>query len=346
MKINHLKIHKLILSTGTTSVVNNPQAGTDFEKYINDLLNDVIAATNVKQFKIRQNTTQVIGVVSDSIINLVYKSQDDIATRLITIEINVQQSILKLQVNIQPGILVQACVEHNNARMYIICKAEETSFINEVNYLEENGYPEKKKIIKSFVAVFDNNNSISDIFVTDFNSRLAKYWWDDFLELDPRHDDIYNTTTAFAAVDKVLSSYKNYYPADHMYLRNSAIRAFRTHGEFQFENFVEEVFKNYEPSDERLNIVELINKIEQLPEKHSFDKRFDVVPKEIKAKIKSVVNLTDNIDLVIKQDIDIDNTITPILGKDNKKYIQIRSDTGYDTFVKRQSTQLPDGTTE
>jgi len=337
MEINHLSIHRLNIENNQVEAVTKPTNRPNFDRYINNLLGDIANDTKGKKFKIRHDTTQVISIVKKGVLNSVYKEQHAVAQRLIEKENDAQQMTQRMGVEIRPGILLQACVEHLSKRKYIICKAENVSFISGNTFDEDLGYPQKRKVIKSFIITYSDNGNVEDIMITDSNSVLAKYWWDDFLELDKGHDDIYNTTTAFNAIDNILSKkLKGHYPADHMHLRNSTIRAFRNQGDFQFDYFIDQVFRNYTPVDSHLNIGKLADELSELPTKKGFDNRFETVASEIKARLKSVVELTDSIDLHIKEGVNTDNTIESVLIK-KVKYIRIRTDVGYDTFLKNQT---------
>lgn len=340
MIVNNIRIDKVEIDLEQVSQIQIPPQDSDFDKYINDVLNHVAAESGGRKFKIRSENTQVIAIVKKAVMDANYEQIHEIGERLLRHEMEVQSKINKLEVEISPGILIKACISEDNVRKYIICKAEDTAFINEKNYNKERGYPVKKKIIKSFIAVFDEENEISEILITDSSSKIAKYWWDDFLELDKCHDDAYNTLAVFDSVEKILSRYKKKYPADHMQLRNAVITMVRTKGEFNYDKFVGEVFENYEPVDSTINMRDIIGKIKELPQKHNFDKVFETVPSEVTAKIKSVVNLAENVDLLIKQDIDIPSLITPYMGTDNNKYIMIKSDHGYEVFKNRQKVTL------
>lgn len=336
MKINYFTIHKLVASENKVELLDNPPAKTDFDMYITSVIKEIADGEKGKKFKIRDETTQVIGITKNSILNSKYVGQQAIADRLLQKEIDVQHTVQKLHITIQTGLLIQACIEHGKKRKYIICKAENSKYISGRNYKGDDGYPEKKKVIKSFIVTFGDNDEIEEMLITDSNHALATYWWDDFLELDKYHDDVYNTTTAFTAVNNFLSKYKTKYQVDHVHLRNATIKAFRTKGEFNFDSFVETVFRNYVPVDSTLDMNDLAEKVTALPKRVDFDTTFDSVTNEITARLKSVIALNDNIDLHIKQDIDIDRTIKAVLI-DNVKYIRIRTDKGYDTFAKKSN---------
>ncbi|MEZ2338825.1 hypothetical protein AB6735_24455 [Mucilaginibacter sp. RCC_168] len=236
---------------------------------------------------------------------------------------------------INEGLLIISLIEDRGIKKAVICKVEDLQYIDKINFNLNSGYPLKRKIFRSVQFIINDSNAIVDITVHDLNSKGATYWWDDFLELDQFWDDIYNTKTAFNIIDtKILSNIKKESPADHTYLRNSTIRYFRTNQEFTIEKFIETCLEGYERVlAGKVDVASLKQAVRKLPEKFSFDERFDLKPSEITAKIKYAINLTENIDLVIKDEINIESTITAELHH-QRKYIRIRSDAGYDAFKK------------
>ncbi len=334
--ILHLKIHKINISNSTVAIIENPTLeNIQFDEYVDSIISIVSSSEDGTNFKMRSEGTEVISSVIDIVLNSQLDKIDDIVNRLLLKEVDAQAAIDRLAGEIQPGIVIQASLIQDNVRKYIICKAEDAAFINEEDYQIARGYPIKKKIIKSCICVFDENSVISQIKITDTNNNLARYWWDHFLEVDRQWDDSYNTTTAFNSIDKLLSKYKKKAPSDYYNLRNSTIKYFRTNADFKLEDFLETYIGDYQPEvPEIVNVSQLKSGIRNLPEQKKFDSRFGLIPSKITARIKSTINLTEEIELVIKKDIDIENTIKAYLGSDNQKYIKIRTDEGYDAFVR------------
>lgn len=62
-----------------------------------------------------------------------------------------------------------------------------------------------------------------------YSNNVAKYWYDNFLELDQRVSDEVNTDKAFRAIDSALNrNIKNVAPRDHTLLRNAVIAYFKS----------------------------------------------------------------------------------------------------------------------
>ncbi|MGJ1436084.1 hypothetical protein [Sphingobacterium siyangense] len=331
-------IHKIDLSENEVSETELSNDDTDFYKYIRGSINEVSLASGGRKYRLRSDNTEVVNVLLSNLSGG-EKFDSTIPKRLLREEINVQAKIARMNREINEGLLIVSIIVDNDVKKAVVCKVEDLQFINKVNLKLDSGYPIKRKIFRSAQFILDKENEITDIIVHDLNSKGATYWWDDFLELDELWDDNYNTKTAFHNIDtKVLSKIKKESVSDHTYLRNATIRYFRTSKEFSIEKFIDDCFEGYNPVEpDKVDIEEIKKSIRSLPQKFDFDERFDLKPAEITAKIKSTIHLTDEIDLVIKDEIDIENTISSEMIA-NKKYLRIRSDEGYEAFnrIKKQ----------
>ena len=119
-----------------------------------------------------------------------------------------------------------------------------------------------------------------------------------------------------------------------MYLRNATVQYFRSQEEFVLTDYVNHLFKKYTPEDPMLDVEDLTKKIQALPEKEDFESRFDIIKDKIKKRMIKKVALSDQLELVLKEDIDWGKTI--MAEKINgAKFIRIRTNEGYDHFYKK-----------
>ncbi|MEO6523518.1 MAG: hypothetical protein ABIN91_17680 [Mucilaginibacter sp.] len=328
-------IFKIDLKESNVAETVIPDVESDFFKYIRGSINEVSLANGGRKFKLRSTSTQVVNTINSVIQDSGLNFDNTIPSRLLREELKVQAKISRLGIEISEGILITSFIVDRGVKKIVICKVEDLQYIDKIDLRLNSGYPLKRKIFRSVQFILNDSKAIVDITVHDLSSKGATYWWDEFLEIDQLWDDIYNTKTAFNIIDtKVLSKIKKESPADHTYLRNSAIRYFRTNQEFTIEKFIETCLEGYQPvAAGKVDVESLKEAVRKLPEKFSFDERFNLKPSEITAKIKYAINLTENIDLVIKDEINIESTITAVLHH-QRKYIRIRSDAGYDAFNK------------
>lgn len=335
LQIHTIKAHQVNIEESTILPLDPPADRADFDRFIKSVLNEVSTSSVGRKYIARSNNTEVINVILRIIVGAGGNLEDSIASRLLREEINAQEQIRRLGRDIPNGLLIQSHIVDRGVTKFLICKAEKIDFIEAAALRRTNGYPIKRKIYRSVQIVFDNQNNIAEILVNDSSNRIATYWWDSFLEIDPHWDDAYNTSKAFSMIEsKVLNSIKKESSADHTYIRNATIKYFRTTGEFELESYIENCIGDYQPVSTKINIDEIKSKIRELPEKWDFDNRFNLHPPSITARmVKSVVSLDEDLDLVIKNDINFEGKIEAI-EKNHRKYLLIRTDKGYEAFKK------------
>ena len=126
------------------------------------------------------------------------------------------------------------------------------------------------------------------------------------------------------------SKIKSEFPADHTIIRNSAISYFRTKDEFEINDFLSETFNNYSPIDPNLTnrkIDDFKNNAKELPQRWGFDNRFTIEKKEVKKRVVNTIQLTDSIDLVLKDYIpNLKDSIKSEIDNEGTKWVKIKSD--------------------
>lgn len=103
-----------------------------------------------------------------------------------------------------------------------------------------------------------------------------------------------------------------------------------------YQDIIETVILEHKPIDNKLKPKDLTAKMLALPEKakKSFDKQFEVDMSSVKAKRKSVISLTDKIELNLKDGIaNLEEIIEPH-DNSGRKGIIIYSEQGYEYFKK------------
>ena len=181
--------------------------------------------------------------------------------------------------------------------------------------------------------------SIEEIKV--FLDNNAKYWTDSFLEIDPMNDDDKNTNNAFKSIEIALTrNIKKCYPKDYTTLRNSVICYFRSKEMFDFDDMYESIFKSYSPIEMEADVytASVIDKIKKVKESGKFDKQFKINQKIIKAKVKKVYEVNNNIEIKIMDGIEnLDEIINSYKDPNTgEKFIRIKTnnDETYNSFKK------------
>lgn len=309
----------------------------NLNRYIMNMIEEIAENDGDRVYKFKDTFTTMANYIQDFMED---KSRDEvsynIAKRLLRIESDAQKSYGQFT-SLQKGILLVAyCDMETTGHDYkvLISKADYNEFIEENTGALKNGLPTKRKVFKAYVANVKLDGRVFRIdknTTYDVNANMAKYWYDGFLELEPVVDNETNTRKAFDAIDKfLLAPLKKKHKADYMHLRNATIHYMRSEGEFDINYYADNVLNaGYVPLDDGLDMAVLVEKVREFPKKHKFDKKFTKVPSTIKAKVRDVIRLTNNIDLVLKDYIpNIDHVILP-REVNGKKYIMIESEDGY-----------------
>ena len=335
MDITFTSLHLIDHSIDNINEIDISTQSEDLGRYIDKLIIEITASTIKRQFKFKSDTTEVRIALSKYLDENFEDAAKINSNRLLDVEKLAQSKIAHLGKVIQKGSLFQAVLSDNGFTTIIISKADHNQFLDEVDFTLKNGLPWEKRIFKAFLVRFKENNPVS-IYVYDTTNRMARYWWDSYLELEEKFTDTHNTKTSLDVLDKkVFNKIKNKFPTDHTILRNSTIGYFRNNIEFDLGEFLKATFREYRPVDSNFPMEIIISNIEALPEKWNFDSRFSIKKEEIKKRQVNKISLTEKIDLVLKDYIkDINKIITPEMDFEGNKYIKIKSDSGYERFKK------------
>ena len=185
-----------------------------FNDYIEELVSYFKSNESTRAYKSRSLNTEVVS----SVLGIV-KNQDEfdnlnenISRRLLKEEIKVQQKISSMGVSVQKGSLIQALlIDDIDEYIYVIAKVEHEEFVDDKDYSFKSGFSkDKQKIWKTCIFESINQNE-SFINSKIFLNNVAKYWTDDFLELDEIRNDENNTKNAFKSVDALLKRDVNKY---------------------------------------------------------------------------------------------------------------------------------------
>lgn len=306
-----------------------------FNDYVIELISHINNNTNVRTYKTRSKTTQVIGsalniLASKDNEDVILSMTDTIADRLLRTEISAQERVGRMSINVKKGSLIQALLfdENMNSYLYLLAKVEHSDFIDDFDFSFKTGFSKDKKTIwKS--CLFDLVNPDADVFdVKVYSDTKAKFWSDGFLELDEIIDDEANTVKAFKAIEETLNrNIKNVSREDYTYIRNGFISYIRNHDHIDYSTMLADVVGNYQPAEiaeEKFN--DFKNKLYQLPQSKGFDYQFTPIPSAINARIKQTYKVYNGIEIKITSDIpDIKNTIKAYQDNDGTRYIRIKT---------------------
>lgn len=307
-----------------------------FDTYITELIEHIRSNTSVREYKTRSNVTEVIGSVlalcanqTDS--DFVISKMNGIANRLLLKEVSAQERIARTSTNVQKGSLIQALLldEDTETYTYLLAKVEHTEWVDDSDFSFKTGFSKDKKTIwKS--CLFD----LSDTGAAEFHAKIylntgAKYWSDNFLELDEMNDDESNTTRAFKAIDVTLNqNFRGISSPDHTIIRNAFISYLKNNDLIDYPTMVDAVLGNYTPVDETIEtekIQAIRERLLEQPENRNFDRQFTAVNSAINARVRKVYNLNDGIDLRVSKSIDdLAGTIQAV-DEDGVHFIKVRT---------------------
>jgi hypothetical protein len=309
---------------------------TDLREYVLRLREAILNEKESRLFDFTSNTTEVIVCLKKILANdkNIKKQSEIIAKRLLVIENEVQTRYEQI-VELKKGSLIVCKFITDEIYNILLVKIEHTPFIDETDFKRHIGLPFKNEILKSCLFQFDDSNEITSITAHDSNGTIANYWWNRFLELKEVTSDERNTIVAFNGIDGVLNkNLKKQAPSDYTLLRNNLIGYFHTTPKFSVKKMLNYVIGDYEPISSSVNIVEIKDKIMELPKKMNFDASFNIISAKIKARSRNIIRINDKIELRIQNYVDnLRSVIYSEMGDDGKKYIKIvAEDSAFDRF--------------
>lgn len=333
MEIKYLKLIKIDHENNCVQEETLNDEG-NVRNYVMEIINQITTNSGERRYKFKDDELTMKTWIGDIVNNNECDTRAmNIARRLLQTESTAQQRYHYIT-EIQKGILLIAyCKMTETEYKFVICKADYTEFIEEASGEKKNGLPTKKKIFKSYAAnitVNADTYNYGEMVTYDVNAKQTKYWYDEFLDLQALHDDGENTERAFNFLQsKVLDTVKKKSKSDYLALWNITVAYMRSEGEFSMEHYADNILAIYQPIETEIHMRELVDKAKALPEQYDFDSRFQKVPSRIKAKIKNEIQLTNDIDLVLKKNIpNLSRTIKPY-EENGEKYIMVRSEEGY-----------------
>lgn len=305
-----------------------------FDEYVAELIAHINTNTSVREYKTRSAVTEVIGSILQILLTRenpesVLTRVDGIANRLLQKEIEAQERVGRLNTNVQKGSLIQALLfDEEDAYTYLLAKVEHSDFVDDSDFSFKTGFSKDKKTIwKS--CLFDLSDPQSQEFQARiYSNNVAKYWSDDFLELDEMLSDESNTLKAFKAIDATLNrSMRGNITRDHTIIRNAIISYFKNNEHIDYSMMVESVLGQYDPIDISVeNVASLKEKMLKLPERDNFDHQFNSVAGVINARIKKIYQVNEGIQLKITDAIkDLSQTIFAYRDDDGTRYIKIKT---------------------
>jgi hypothetical protein len=345
MEIIFNKLYKIDITANEVTESPEFQKLENFARYIQGLLEQITTKSPDRYYRFESEHTEIHSLIKNILQKNEYENTSRaIASRLLGKEKETQNDLEKKNLNtkVQRGMLIVSLVKMtDDARKLMIIKVDYDEFLSEVTGEIATGLSLRKKIYKAFIGEINNQNEIISISVFDTNTYVSAYWWKSFLELEVVTTNEENTKNAFNGIEKeILIPIKKNHKQDYLLLWNTTVAYFRSDGEFNLQNYRDNIIGKYTPYDNTLKIEELESKIDKLPEKYKFDQRFEKVPSKIYKHFKNVLTLTNEIDLIIKHDVANFEKVFKAKEDADGKYIMIRSDKGFEYVNAKEQEKL------
>ena len=307
-----------------------------FSDYVRQLITYINSNNSIRDYRTRSVNTEVISCILDIIKNqidedIVTDKINSIAERLLLKEREAQTHVANMDIKVQKGSLIQSLLhnEDDDTYIYLLAKVEHIDFVDDEDFSFKSGFSkDTKKLWKSCIFEIDNLND--DSFLAKvYSNNTAKYWYDNFLELNQVLSNEVNTDKAFRAIDAVLNRLvKNTEPKDHTLLRNSLIVYFKSNDFIDYDTMIKDTFESYHPIElKQEKLDKIIEKLQKLPEKYEFDRQFNTVSSVINAKIRKIYDVCHGVQLKITDGIDdLKGTIIAYREPGGNRYIKIKTD--------------------
>lgn len=316
----------------------------ELDTYLEGLVEWAYGAQDVRQFKFAQSTTEVRVCLQNVIAGKPLPPQAAIvANRLLRKETERLKTVEHLS-GVHVGMLLQATFTNAGTSGILLAKVDFSEFLGRDDFRSRHGIDKKHRLLKFCLVEFSQQKTIQLVQVGDTNPTIARFWWDEFLELTEERTNNFNTETAFAIFDKFLArKLKKDYPKDHVELHNEVLKRFKRPQPFKFTEFLDGVFDNYQPHHAGLNTEALKKEALALLDKKKFDANFTIVPEAVSKRFKSTYKLTPQIDVTVDGALDsLSDTISSHALADGTQGVFIKSEFGYKKFPQRSQVQSKD----
>ncbi|MFZ7973193.1 hypothetical protein ACO1GZ_07220 [Fusobacterium watanabei] len=324
MEILKLLSHNILISEEKVQEkeIDNDEA----REFFNKVINEILIKESKKAYKTVSLTTEVISIIQRG-----FKDSElqNIPKRLLKCEIEAQKQIDKLGIKVKKGCLLQSYIKKEEKYYFIITKIEASDGLDIDDLKIRNILPNTKQVLKNALFELNEEGGFENIFLSDTNSDISKYWYKDFLELEEMTTDERNTSETFKIImTEIKKGLKKEAPADYIFCRNQCIGYFKTKENFDLDVAMSEIFLSYtfdneEIEKEKRKIVEKIcKKIDDSNLDTQFILKKEVI-KDRKTKFREVLN--QGISIEIEGHLnDIKNNIHS-QEQDGEKYIIIKA---------------------
>ncbi len=336
MVVRHRYLH--YLDRGTKTLEEKALTDDNPKKYTDSVIEESLSQDNTRNYNpqsMSQVTELVTSIVKNPNSQEIPHIAERLSQRLLDKEANRQTQVDNFS-ELQKGALLQALLQDDDDKdtcYYILCKIDFSVYVDEVKFEDKRGLPKKHKVYKSCIYTF-KSMELDSIVLFDISGKIAKYWSSDFLELEPITDDEGNTKAIIKGVRKVIrQNTKDGYHDDRKALVSALYGYFEREENYTYSSFKAALFDNYIKRDDKLNLPNIIQKVEKVCKR--IDRSFTVHKPTLRIFLtEKNVQVNDKVYLTFKGLVDDQPNLIRAIQSDGRKYIQIETtnDTLFDRF--------------
>lgn len=337
LKIHGATIHKIDIKESSIGLPFADISKIDLKNYLTNIIKDILNSRKSQKFKLDNELSRVPSLLELLLTDQFISTSTLVAKKLHRVEVSAQERYKGIT-ELREGSLLCSNIEINNQQFILIVKIDHAGFLDETEFKKIVGLPEKQRAQKAATIEMTNGSLDDIVIISDSGSKITEYWWKDFLELLPLTSPEKNTEKAFKALENLLiKRLKDKSACDYWTLRNAVVSHFNTRAECLFDEMIDQIFNDYEPDSDLVEIEKIKAEAKKLPKEKDFDSHFIIVKTVIKARIKKQIRLAENLELQIKGEIEDFRDTFDTGEDDNGKFLKIYSKEGYRTFHKTGS---------
>lgn len=314
---------------------------------VNELLEKIHEEKSIRGYSVTRENTEVVSIITKSIIdaendngNNYYNLSRNIAERLLSIEIKLDEKMSHM-ITVKKGCLIQILLkdtQEDDKYKYLISKVESRKFVDDSDLNFKSGFTiDSDKVWKfGIFDVFVLEDELVFDTINVFVDTNAKYWPNDFLEIEEIKTDEKNTKDAFSAVNRVLKSFQKKNPADGLIIRNAVIQKFRScSGQLNYMQMLDEIFDNYsEVNTEKDDLKNLKESLVKLPESKGFDCQFIPILSAVKARVRQKYRVNEEIEILASNGISKEIVRSQVTNEGEKELVlKLTDDQTYAMFA-------------
>lgn len=298
--------------------------------FVKKLANDARYGTSQRQATFLDNSAVKNNLINSLIDKKDKSSISKIAEHLLSCEVEYNSKHGNFN-EIRKGSLLVSNFENKGQNYILIAKIDVENFFETEHLKLLKGLPLDKGVYKTCLVNVNVNELGQEIYLSDTNSTISKFWWNTFLECEFIRDSQLNTDLAFSQLSSTLSQVNKVSPVDHAYLKGNLTSYFTTATHFNPDEMIERVVGNYEPESKEVNTDKIKDDLKKTCSKGKFDTSFEIDITPIKSKLKRTIKIDDDIELKIKS-----GDVSKIYHFEHQKnnFIAIKAKSGYGNFKK------------